>query len=61
MFASILGHLGDGNFHEGIMYDKTNTEDVKRIETVVHNMIDRALEMEGTCTVRSNPTLTLGC
>ncbi|KAF8424338.1 oxidoreductase, FAD-binding protein [Tirmania nivea] len=50
MFASILGHIGDGNFHESIMYDKTNPEEVKRIETVVNNMIDRALEMEGTCT-----------
>lgn len=53
MFASILGHIGDGNFHESIMYDKTNAEEVEKIERVVHNMIDRALLMEGTCTVRS--------
>ncbi|KAI5801679.1 hypothetical protein DFH27DRAFT_65256 [Peziza echinospora] len=50
MFASILGHIGDGNFHESIMYDKTKPEDVRAIERVVHNMIDRALEMDGTCT-----------
>jgi len=50
MFASILGHIGDGNFHESIMYDKRNPEDVARIEKVVHDMVDRALEMEGTCT-----------
>jgi len=58
MFASILGHIGDGNFHESIMYDKTNPEEVKRIEAAVHNMVDRALEMEGTCTVRSSLTPT---
>lgn len=50
MFASILGHIGDGNFHESIMYDKSNPEEVKRIEKCVHDMVDRALEMEGTCT-----------
>lgn len=50
MFASILGHVGDGNFHESIMYDKDNPEEVKRIQKCVHDMVDRALEMEGTCT-----------
>ncbi|KAL0640738.1 D-lactate ferricytochrome c oxidoreductase [Maublancomyces gigas] len=50
VFASILGHIGDGNFHESIMYDKSNPEEVKRIEKCVHDMVDRALEMEGTCT-----------
>ncbi|KAA8896077.1 D-lactate dehydrogenase mitochondrial precursor [Sphaerosporella brunnea] len=50
MFASILGHVGDGNFHESIMYDKRNPQEVEKIEKVVHDMVDRALEMEGTCT-----------
>lgn len=50
LFASILGHIGDGNFHESIMYDKSNPVEVKAIEKVVHDMVDRALEMEGTCT-----------
>ncbi|KAF8471983.1 hypothetical protein BDZ91DRAFT_716954 [Kalaharituber pfeilii] len=50
LFASILGHIGDGNFHESIMYNKANPAEVQKTETVVHNMIDRALEMEGTCT-----------
>jgi len=50
MFASILGHVGDGNFHESIIYDKKDPNDAKKIERIVHNMVDRALEMEGTCT-----------
>ncbi|EEP75600.1 conserved hypothetical protein [Uncinocarpus reesii 1704] len=51
MFASILGHVGDGNFHESIMYDKTDPEQRAKIEQVVHAMVDRAIEMEGSCTV----------
>lgn len=51
LFASILGHVGDGNFHEAIMYDNTNPDERKAVEHCVHNMVDRALEMEGTCTV----------
>lgn len=50
MFASILGHIGDGNFHESIMYNKNNPADVARIKKCVRDMVDRALEMEGTCT-----------
>lgn len=51
LFASILGHIGDGNFHESIMYDKNKPGELQRVEHVVHNMVDLALEMEGTCTV----------
>ncbi|EPS37434.1 hypothetical protein H072_8902 [Dactylellina haptotyla CBS 200.50] len=50
MFASVLGHIGDGNFHESIMYDKTNPKERAAVEQCVHTMVDRALEMEGTCT-----------
>ena len=51
--ASILGHVGDGNFHEGILYDNTNPNERVAVEKCVHDMVDRALEMEGTCTVCS--------
>lgn len=51
LFASILGHIGDGNFHESIMYDRMDPEQRAAVERCVHNMVDRALEMEGTCTV----------
>ncbi|EGX49113.1 hypothetical protein AOL_s00079g67 [Orbilia oligospora ATCC 24927] len=50
MFASVLGHIGDGNFHESIMYDKSNPKERAAVEQCVHTMVDRALEMEGTCT-----------
>ncbi|KAL1301431.1 hypothetical protein AAFC00_005685 [Neodothiora populina] len=50
LFASVLGHVGDGNFHESIMYDASNPEERKKVEECVTRMVNRALEMEGTCT-----------
>ncbi|KAI2943882.1 hypothetical protein CBS147321_4480 [Aspergillus niger] len=50
IFASILGHIGDGNFHASILYDRTIQEERERVEKVVYDMVDRALEMEGSCT-----------
>lgn len=50
LFASILGHIGDGNFHESIIYNRRNPEERTKVETCVKNMVKRALEMEGTCT-----------
>ena len=47
LFASILGHIGDGNFHESIMYQP---HEKAAVEHVVHRMVNRALEMEGTVT-----------
>ncbi|KAI1819951.1 putative D-lactate protein [Xylaria intraflava] len=50
LFASILGHIGDGNFHESIMYDRTKEGELEKVEACVKNMVNRALEMDGTCT-----------
>lgn len=52
LFASILGHIGDGNFHASIMYNRHDLEEKERVEKVVYDMVDRALDMEGSCTVR---------
>ncbi|KAL2219184.1 oxidoreductase, FAD-binding protein [Thermoascus aurantiacus ATCC 26904] len=50
IFASILGHIGDGNFHESIMYNRRDPAQRARVEKCVHDMVDRALAMEGSCT-----------
>ena len=50
LFASALGHIGDGNFHESILYNRADPEQRKKVEECVYRMVDRALEMEGTCT-----------
>lgn len=51
LFAGILGHVGDGNFHESILYDNKNPAERAMVEKCLHDMVNRALEMEGTCTV----------
>lgn len=50
LFASILGHIGDGNFHESIMYNSKDPRERAAVEKCIKDMVDRALEMEGTCT-----------
>lgn len=49
VFASLVGHLGDGNFHEAIMYNPDNPKEVAAVKLAVSNLIQKALEMEGTC------------
>ncbi|KAL0935385.1 d-lactate dehydrogenase [Colletotrichum truncatum] len=47
LFGTIVGHVGDGNFHTILLY---NDQERKRAEHFVHNMVKRAIEMEGTVT-----------
>ncbi|WDK11064.1 glycolate oxidase [Colletotrichum graminicola] len=47
LFGTIVGHVGDGNFHTILLY---NDKERKRAEHLVHNMVKRAVEMEGTVT-----------
>ncbi|KAJ5755881.1 Vanillyl-alcohol oxidase C-terminal subdomain 2 [Penicillium manginii] len=48
LFGSMLGHIGDGNFHETILYD--GKKEYESVSKCVHDMVHRAIEMEGTCT-----------
>ncbi|KAJ4396620.1 hypothetical protein N0V93_000841 [Gnomoniopsis smithogilvyi] len=48
IFSSIIGHVGDGNFHEAIFYDPKNESQTQAVMDCVHKMMDRAIEMEGT-------------
>lgn len=50
LFASVLGHIGDGNFHTSILYRRSDPAEREKVEKFVHDMVDTALEMEGTCT-----------
>lgn len=45
--SSIVGHVGDGNFHILLLY---NDQERKLAEDCVHRMVKRAVEMEGTVT-----------
>ncbi|EGE82776.2 D-lactate dehydrogenase (cytochrome) [Blastomyces dermatitidis ATCC 18188] len=50
LFASILGHIGDGNFHESILYNKKDPAQRAKVEKSVYDMVNLALEMDGSCT-----------
>ena len=48
--ATILGHVGDGNFHVVFSMDPNNPEDLPEVKAINSRLIRRALEMDGTCT-----------
>jgi len=45
--GAIVGHVGDGNFHAIILY---NDKEHDVADHLVHRMVKRAIEMEGTAT-----------
>ena len=47
---SIIGHVGDGNFHVQMMVDPNDPADIARAEGVNERMVTRAIAMDGTCT-----------
>ncbi|KAF3939120.1 hypothetical protein ABW19_dt0200719 [Dactylella cylindrospora] len=47
LLGSIVGHVGDGNFHCILLFGE---EDREKAEAVVHRMVERAIKMEGTTT-----------
>jgi D-lactate dehydrogenase (cytochrome) len=46
----LVGHVGDGNFHFGYLIDPDNAEERRVAEELNHQLVARALAMEGTCT-----------
>ena len=50
LIAPIVGHAGDGNFHTQPVFDRSNPEEVARVETFLMRLSERAIRMEGTCT-----------
>ncbi|CAE6409811.1 unnamed protein product [Rhizoctonia solani] len=46
--STIVGHVGDGNFH-AIMIIR-NAEELEAVREAVHRLVHRALALDGTCT-----------
>ena len=46
----LVGHVGDGNFHFGYLIDPANPEEHRVAEELNHQLVHRALQLEGTCT-----------
>ncbi len=50
LFAPIVGHVGDGNFHLSMMVNLEDEEEVSRTHAFLERLTQRALAMDGTCT-----------
>lgn len=49
-FISTLGHVGDGNFHLGLVIDPSNPDEMAEAEALNDRLVRRAIALEGTCT-----------
>jgi D-lactate dehydrogenase (cytochrome) len=50
LIAPIVGHVGDGNFHVGVMVDMNDHEEAARGRKFLDRLVERAIAMDGTCT-----------
>ena len=48
--ATIVGHVGDSNFHVILAVDENDAVDIEESEKFNERLVHRALQMEGTCT-----------
>ena len=50
LMATVLGHVGDGNFHVLVLMDMEDPKEIEQAEAFVARLNKRALAMDGTCT-----------
>jgi D-lactate dehydrogenase (cytochrome) len=50
LVAPIVGHVGDGNFHAGLMVMMDDADEVSRAKAFIERLAERAIAMHGTCT-----------
>ncbi|MBI4968631.1 MAG: FAD-binding protein [Rhodospirillales bacterium] len=50
MPTSILGHVGDGNYHTVFMIEPGNAAELESVKRFAERQVDRALAMDGTST-----------
>ncbi|MDE2301250.1 MAG: FAD-binding protein [Sphingomonadales bacterium] len=48
--ATILGHVGDGNFHVVFSIDPDSAQELAEVEAINARLVERALAMDGTST-----------
>lgn len=47
---TIVGHVGDGNFHVLMLLDPDNPQEWEESEGINHRLVQRAIRFDGTCT-----------
>jgi D-lactate dehydrogenase (cytochrome) len=50
LIGPIVSHAGDGNFHVALLIDKNSKEELKKLDTFLTRISERAIRMDGTCT-----------
>ncbi|MEM7404067.1 MAG: FAD-linked oxidase C-terminal domain-containing protein [Pseudomonadota bacterium] len=50
LVGPIVGHVGDGNFHVGLVLDSTDEDEMRRAAEMNDRLVTRALAVGGTCT-----------
>ncbi|WP_419248072.1 FAD-binding oxidoreductase [Tritonibacter mobilis] len=50
LIATVIGHVGDGNFHVLVLMDMNDPKEIEQAEAFVARLNRRALSMDGTCT-----------
>jgi D-lactate dehydrogenase (cytochrome) len=50
LVAPLIGHVGDGNFHLGLLVRREDPREVAEAERLHDRLVQRALAMDGTCT-----------
>ncbi|MDH3500626.1 MAG: FAD-binding protein, partial [Acidimicrobiia bacterium] len=46
----VVGHAGDGNMHLGLHFDPAEARDAEAARLAAHEIVMKAIEMDGTCT-----------
>jgi D-lactate dehydrogenase (cytochrome) len=47
---TIVGHVGDGNFHVQMLIDPESAAELEQAESINRRLVGRALALDGTCT-----------
>jgi D-lactate dehydrogenase (cytochrome) len=50
LLAPMVAHAGDGNFHLFALFDPLDPKQVSSLHTLNSKLVQRAIDMEGTCT-----------
>jgi len=50
VITTVVGHVGDGNFHVLFIFDPDSPEEVTEAKRLNARIVERALAMDGTCT-----------
>jgi D-lactate dehydrogenase (cytochrome) len=50
LYAPMVGHVGDGNFHVFFVIDPNDAAELRQVEQLHERLAVRAIDMDGTCT-----------